>query len=276
MRRYGWLMFLVIAAGLGWAAEASESTSKAGEVHFELYRDYLIVAQGSVGPLRGLTFLVDTGATPTVLDTRVARKLGLALEPVTTTVVNGKVDAGMGWAPSVELGPVRREGVRVVVRDLSFLGEALPLRIDAMVGLDVLGREPFEIDYRLQRIRFGGESRLPVRLPLELEDGLAVVRAGVDHAAARLLVDTGAPAVVLFGRAAEAKMVTSSWRIGEVERKEVRLKSFAVGGMELRGERAWMTENQTGFHLDGLMSPAGLGMTKVAFDLGRGEVSFAR
>jgi hypothetical protein len=47
------------------------------EIPFKLYRDYLIVVQGSLGGREALNFLIDTGVNPTVIDSRIAKKLGL-------------------------------------------------------------------------------------------------------------------------------------------------------------------------------------------------------
>jgi len=38
----------------------------------------------------------------------------------------------------MRLGPIEAEGVPVLVRDLSFIEQDLGVRVDAMVGLDVL------------------------------------------------------------------------------------------------------------------------------------------
>ena len=51
------------------------------EVPFELYQQHLVVTKGSVGPLKGLNLLVDTGTIPSVVDSRIARKLHLQAEP---------------------------------------------------------------------------------------------------------------------------------------------------------------------------------------------------
>ena len=48
-----------------------------GTVNFELYRGYLMIVRGSAGPVKGLNFLLDTGASSTVLDPQLARKLHL-------------------------------------------------------------------------------------------------------------------------------------------------------------------------------------------------------
>src|SRR6202021_4344387 len=78
-------------------------------VHFDLYRDYLIVVRGSAGPLKGLNFLLDTGASPTVLDRRVAQKLHLEERPTNVAVLNGSVTAGRTILPNLELGPIRKD-----------------------------------------------------------------------------------------------------------------------------------------------------------------------
>src|SRR6202012_2174235 len=93
-------------------------------VHFDLYRDYFIVARGTAGPLKGLNFLLDTGASPTVLDRRVAEKLQIDQAPASMAVLGGSVQATQATVPSLELGPVRRDGLGVVVEDLSFFQKA--------------------------------------------------------------------------------------------------------------------------------------------------------
>ena len=133
--------------------------NRSDTVHFDLYRDYLIVVRGSAGPLKGLNFLLDTGASP-VIDRPVAGKLQLTEQPGSMAVLGGSVQAGQATVPSLEVGPVRRENLNVVVEDLSFFQKVFPVRIDAVVGLDVLGPSSFEIDYAAHSIRFGAMPAL--------------------------------------------------------------------------------------------------------------------
>src|SRR5262245_31057534 len=70
------------------------------EVPFDLYQHHLVVTKGSIGPLNGLSLLIDTGTIPSAVDVRVARKLHLQAEPsmlvafgqrvaIQSTVLNG-------------------------------------------------------------------------------------------------------------------------------------------------------------------------------------------
>ena len=61
----------IVVGDLTWAADSPN------EVPFKLYRGYVIVVRGSIGGLKNLNFLVDTGAVPSVVDARIARKLHL-------------------------------------------------------------------------------------------------------------------------------------------------------------------------------------------------------
>ena len=47
---------------------------------FELHQRHLVVIEGSIGPLNGLNLLIDTGTIPSMVDTRIARKLRLHAE----------------------------------------------------------------------------------------------------------------------------------------------------------------------------------------------------
>ncbi len=255
-------------------------------VRFDLYRGYLIVARGSAGPLKGLNFLLDTGAAPTVLDPRLARKLHLDERPISIGVLGGRAQGAAAIMPSLEFGPIHRENFPVVVEDLSFLERALPVRIDAMIGLDVLGQSAFVIDYSSRAIQFGPHPPLPVSIPLRMQDGLPVVDAQVDHLPVRLLVDTGASSLIIFQTKMPRQVLglkvsavqKSSNMIGDFERNQVWLHSLRFGAAELGKEPAFVVHDRSDTEpdLDGLMSPAALGITRVAIDLEHGVLAFSR
>jgi hypothetical protein len=252
-------------------------------VHFDLYRDYLIVVRGSAGPLKGLNFLVDTGASPTVLDRRVADKLHLDQRPASIAMVGGSVPAAQATAPTLEVGPTRRDNFPVLVEDLSFFQKALPVRIDAVVGLDLLGQDAFEINYSARQILFGSVPRLSSSLPLRLQAGLPIVEAQINHLSAHLMVDTGASSLVMFEPPAAkpvrvSEVLPAPGTIGEVDRKQVWLPSLRLGEAEFGKEPALLIRNRSvGVQdFDGLMSPAALGITRMVFDLGQGVFTFSR
>lgn len=253
---------------------------------FELYRGYLIVVRGSAGPLKGRRFLLDTGASPTVLDSRLARVLHLDLQPAKIGGLNGSVLAGQAIVPSLGVGPMRRDNLPVLIEDLSFLEKALSDRIDAVIGLDVLGQGPFEIDYNSRRIHFDPVPPLANSLPLQLKNGLPIVDAELNHVSVHLLVDTGASSLILF----EPKVPTSISRvktsvvqestnmIGEFERKQVWLPNLSLGGAKFGQEPASLVHSngEAIQDFDGLLNPAALGITKVAIDAARGRLAFSR
>ena len=257
---------------------ADQAMPKAS-VSFHLYHDYLIVAQGSAGPLKDLNFLVDTGARPSVLDRRLSQRLGLDELPGSIVFINGRVPAGQAIVPNLEFGPMQRHNLPILVEDLSVFERALPLHIDAVIGLDVLGQSAFEIDYTRWQIRFGSFRPLANSLPLRIEGGLPIVDAELNHLAVHLLMDTGASSLLLFEpRALPQKISLASSSIGEFQGKQVWLRSLRLGGKELGREPAFMVRSpgNQDRNFDGLLSPAGLGMTKVAIDVERGVLAFSR
>lgn len=295
--RHFWL--LIILTGLAVAGQPAAHGYKdgnkdsgldqhlRGKVSFELYRDYLIVIHGSVGPLKGLNFLFDTGASPSILDPRIAAKLHLATIPAVTAVLEGAVQTQTAIAPSLQLGPLQRQNLPVVIRDLSFIQNALPFRIDGIVGLDVLGQSTFVIDYASREIRFdpspSSPGSIPGSMPFHMQRGLAIVDATVNHTQVHLLVDTGASSIILFEEAPasgskSAEAGPSSKTIGDFDRKQVRSIDLKLGETEFGHEAAFVVHNHrdAGHDFDGLMSPAALGITRVAIDPGQGKLAFTR
>jgi predicted aspartyl protease len=252
-----------------------------GAVSFDLYRGYLMVARGSAGTLRGLTFLVDTGTSASVLEPRLAAKLHLERRATSSIAFLGStVKAERAVVPSLDFGPMHAENVPVLIEDLYFLQKTLPIRVHGIIGLDVLGQSAFVIDYPARQIHFGPLPAFPDAIPLHMTGGLPIIDAEVNHLPARLLLDTGALSLFLFARSIQTTAkVNAAWQssedIGKFERDPVKLKSLKLGTAEFGREPAFVIPS-SGHAFDGLISPAGLGIKKVAIDLGRGEVAFTR
>jgi predicted aspartyl protease len=256
-----------------------------GTVRFDLYQGYFMVVHGSIGPLKNLNLFLDTGTTPTVLDSRLARKLDLQGEkPNSIAVLGGRTQGEEAHLSSIELGPLKRSNLPVVTTDLSFFQKLFPVRIDAIVGMDVLGQSPFVIDYSAREIRFGPLSALPVSVPFRLYEGMPVFAVEIDHTPAHLLFDTGAGSIILFTRdtSQSPKMkdpaILAPQRIGNFESKQVWLRTLRLGPEEFRQKPALMTRNPKPSQLeyDGLMSPAALGISRVSVDLKGGVLAFSR
>lgn len=286
--RYFWLIVVLTAlTTVGepamWGYRQPDWPTKT-TVGFQLYRDYLIVVQGSLGPLKGLHFLLDTGTNHTILDPQLARKLHLDVTPAVIAVMSGNVESGIATAPSLQFGPIRMDNVRVMIPDGAFVQDAFPFQIDAIVGLDVLGQSTFMIDYASREIRFGPLPSMPDSIPLQLKDGLAFVDAEVNHTPVRLLVDTGAPSLVIFKQWPDPKSgpkggdPLSPRRIGDFERQRLQQISLRLGEVEFGDESVFLVPNHrdADHDFDGLMSPPALGITRVAVDLTQRTLAFAR
>src|SRR5690349_17614092 len=131
MRWVAWTAVLLAACNL--TPRAVLASDNPNEVPLKLYRGYAIVVRGSVGNLKNLNFLIDTGALPSVLDQRIAQKLHLGGDAEKLSVFSKKVDTERAIAPKVQVGPQRAEVLPVMIRDLSFVGDALGTRVDAMI-----------------------------------------------------------------------------------------------------------------------------------------------
>ena len=69
----------LLASPLG--AQDFGNTSARSTIHFELLSDFLVVVNGDLGNLHGLKFIVDTGASYTLIDQKVADRLKLQRHP---------------------------------------------------------------------------------------------------------------------------------------------------------------------------------------------------
>lgn len=263
-------------------SDAPSAMHERGEVPFKLYQSYLIVVQGSLGTLERLNLLIDTGANATSVDYRIARKLGLKGQQAKLALVNQPENVRRVTLPNLRLGPVRAESLPVLVQDLSFVQTTLGVRVDAIVGLDFLGRSSFAVDYESKKMVFGSIDPACLAIPFKHGAPTVTVEVRLNGQPVRLLIDTGARDLLLF----ERHLPEGLWRLPTLdvkrvfnsaaawyETKEVIVSKVQLGASDRRNQKAFVTPGNE--HLDpffdGAFGPASLGLKWIAFDFEHGS-----
>src|ERR1700730_5504754 len=183
-----WLELVGVTALTAWAQGPGPTS-----IPIKLKDGYLVVAKGSIGSLDNLTFIVDTGTSRTLMDSRIAKQLQLTGVADKLTVFDHEVEVRLVELPDLRLGAIRAQSPRVIVMDLSGW-----LHADAVVGMDILHLGSFSIDYSSGRIWFGDGEPMPSALPLEQNQPYLIVKARLDDLPVNLMIDTGCEGVVLF------------------------------------------------------------------------------
>jgi predicted aspartyl protease len=259
---------VVLATLLLSCASAAQSN-----IPFKLLGEHLIVVQGSLGDLSNRNLMIDTGAYPSILDTAVARKLRIAGHREELDAVNHKLSRPVVIVPSVELGPIRAQALRVMTADLSAASQAFGMRIDALIGLDVLQRASFRVDYRARRIFFGRLEPLPYSAPFDWSSGLLTVDLRSDANRLRLLVDTGAQSTLLLGshlslthRGKNREFTNLG---GNFSLREVKLENVQLGEVDLGSQAVFVSDSRDlpAYPFDGFLST--IQFEQIAFDFER-------
>ena len=283
MRIWGTLAAVIIAACQATPPIASAADGS-NEVRFKLYRDYAIIVRGSIGNLKNLNFLVDTGAVPSVLDGRIANQLGVETQDGQLSVLTKKLTTRHAIAPAVRLGPLQVQNLPVVVQDLAFAEDALGTRVDAMIGFDLLGRMPFTIDYRTRTIIFGPVDPSLATIPYRPDLPYVMVDLQVQQETIGIVVDTGASDLVLFEsgtrdyRAAITTTKERTWSNmgGEIRVREAQLINAHLGTMPWGHRKAYVLESN-GEQIpgvSGILGTKALKADRVAFDPTRKVVAW--
>jgi hypothetical protein len=193
----GWTRAMVLTA-LTLSAAIGSALEQPNEVPFKLYRGYLVVVRGSIGGLKNLNLLVDTGAVPSAVDERIAHKLHLRGQPERFDTPTNTHPTERVTVTDVEVGPSHVNELSVIVMNLAFSEEILGVRVDGLIGLDALGQSPFTIDYQSRKLVFGPVDPSFVAVPYAPGLPYALVLLHIQQETMGILVDTGASNLVLF------------------------------------------------------------------------------
>jgi predicted aspartyl protease len=291
MNRFVLCSCLLLAAtttpvAIGWA-RAPRASNDAGKQKAEpashdsmklpvrLYGGYLVIAEGAIGNVHKLNFLVDTGACPSVVDQKIAHDLKLAEHPERVNLWNKSVQAQQVVIPSLSLGPVRVESIPVLTEDLSFLQKALGFKVHAIVGMDVLRKSSFTINYKAKEIVFGIPENLTHSVPFETDTPVITVRMGFQDRRLRMVVDSGGPDLTLFrSRVSEPTGLqtlgteTVADAGGTFQRTKVRIPELHIGKEAVGAQTAFLVDDRKdeGDDFDGVLGVRGLQFWKLAFD----------
>jgi Aspartyl protease len=248
-----------------------------------LYWGYLVVAEGSIGRVHKLNFLVDTGAYPSVVDQKIARNLGLVEQPGRVNLSTTSVQTRLVVLPSLLLGPVHAEALPVLTEDLSFLQKALGHKVDAIVGLDVLRKSSFSINYRTNEILFGPVEKMTFSAPFETDAPIVTIRTEFQDQQLRLAVDTGGPDLMLFKSRMSSSIGLQELGAekaadlsGTFQRTKVRIPKVNLGNQTIGSQIAFVVDDHKddGADFDGVLGMRGPQFSKIAFDFERRRFSW--
>jgi hypothetical protein len=172
------------------------------------------------GPYR---FLIDTGTTVNLIETGLARKIGLhATSQVELTSSTGRSSVVESDGNAVTLGSASADRQKFIVMGLDAVHHLDP-DIRGVLGQWFLARFDYTLDLKTKRLEFGAQAATGARTGFTVVNGRPVIPTSLGG----LVLDSGAAQLVLFGvepeRAIDARLLTStgSGAIGSASRKLV-------------------------------------------------------
>jgi predicted aspartyl protease len=181
----------------GVAPSTSVETASVSEMPFRLSSGYLIEVEGRIGDQGKLKFVLDTGATITIVDQKIADKLKLDRRPAESFNFDRKLKWESAMLPELQFGPVHATNIAVFIGRLAEYSE-FAKNADAVIGMDLLKFTNFSIDFDIHKITFHASTQ---KVPAVAADPLLqspILEVQVQGHPVRLIVDTGLAGIVLY------------------------------------------------------------------------------
>jgi predicted aspartyl protease len=205
------LGFVLGASVLGWpfTSFAADDAGQGDGVSFQLKRGHLIAVKCSVGGIKNLIGIIDTGASETVVDISLVRRLSLATKAGQAIFITQQAKVWEVDIPGLTVGPITVDRLEGIATDLSSLTAELGIRPSVLIGMDLLHRSNFVIDYQSRRLVFGSAPPLAHSAPLvSLASGparsssspwrFAIIESTIGGEEVRLQVDSGFDGLLLY------------------------------------------------------------------------------
>ena len=251
-------------------------------VPLKIYRDFLLVAEGQFGGAsERQNFILDTGTAPSIINERLVRQLGLATVSSTISALGKTIPTKAAIIPEIELGPIVATSLSVRVQNLSRVERDLGIPIAGIIGLDVLSKASFHLDYEKRAIEFGDVSDDGIPVNFDVRTGIAVAVVKLGGRDVRMLVDTGSDRMVLLGgNFAEVgwlalRNVTQSGTSlldHEMHVQEFSASGITLGGQRFSNDKAYFVPGSADPAFDGLLGVRALGFRGLSYDQARATI----
>jgi predicted aspartyl protease len=274
MHRFTFLFALSVMFLCSGAANAQATGLNERILPVYLVNDYMVIVRGSIGGVEKRNLLIDTGANPTVITPDLAKKLHLSGSTEQLQAVGHNMNSQVVSLPSLQVGPIQVQNLRVLVQDLTEFDKKLGLHLDGLVGLDVLAHSSFRIDYHAKKMIFGAVPPLPFAAPIRWTGYMACIDAHVDGHTVLLLLDSGAADIMLFSqRIGElADKPGTVWNntglAGHFTLRQVKLNSLDAAGSNLGPREVFVSDSKNAerYPYEGLLALGSQRFRQVGFD----------
>jgi predicted aspartyl protease len=254
------------------SAQESGASSIRATIPFQLHSDFLVVVNGQVGNLDGLKFILDTGATYTLIDQKIADRLRLRRRPGKITNFDREVPVDWAEIPYLRIGPIQTGPFPVLVAKLGEYSKFAE-NVDGIIGLDLLGRsKKLFIDYEKQTVSWEFASDGTGGCPSPTYFTIPFVVQGFPM---HLIVDTGFQGILLYKDRLRKglpalRMEGESIEVGmgRMQTTQVKLPGVRLVGPEMVAT-VYLTDGPAAGQLpgiDGYLGVASLQATRVEFD----------
>jgi predicted aspartyl protease len=168
-----------------------------GELPFRLSDGYLISVEGQIGTQAHLKFILDTGASISMVDSKIADRLKLKRLSTESFNFDRKLSWEQATFPEVRFGPNRATNIVMLVGHLAKYSE-FARNADAIIGLDLLRLSNFTVDYEARKIIFHSLAQATEAPPNNPLSKFLFLEILVQGHPVRLVVDTGFAGILVF------------------------------------------------------------------------------
>ena len=271
---------LCVASSSPIPREGGEEQSAAkAEVPFQLNNDNLIIVKATIGTVKNVNMILDTGTSPSAISKDMADRLKLQGDPEPLQTLNGTIQALSVISPRIQIGPLHAESIRVVVQDLSFMERSLGITLGGIAGLDILSTGSFTIDYRRRKVVFGPIAASAKAIRFETQKPFLTVKAKIEGHEVRLLVDSGTWGLLIYRnrlRTAQEQLrfdpIASISTAGGMAHLRWLRAMVSLGSDNLGSRNVAIADVDSDLQndFDGLLGFAKMGFRKVSFDFENG------
>jgi hypothetical protein len=221
------------------------------KLRFRLAQDYLVVVPVTINGAGPFDFILDTGTTTTILDSRLAADLRLqAADRLILVTLTGEKPFPRSWLQSASLGGATAGHVEVVWDDLNEI-KAIDKKIHGILGLNFLQAFNYLINYAARTIELEatGDSSLCIsgpRIPVDRTEGkliISVTTRSNAEAGLRFELDSGVGAPVIYTPDSRHICVKATWPgaaegiastiTGTASTTTTRIVALDIGGLHL-------------------------------------------